>query len=273
MCSDLEFYATPAGRRRVLRLRGGAGRLRLPGAGRPSPTTRPRCSSRSRSGCGRARRRRSVRGRGCSSPGPVRSARSRRSRPGRGGRRRWSSPTSSRRAGSGSCRSAPRPRSTRPTRRVDLSALGVDAFIECSGATPALISGLHALRESGTAVLVGLGAEEITMPGAADRVPRARAHRGVPVRRHLAGGDRRGAAARHRPRRPGDRGVRPGGHRGRPHQRRRPGQHEVRRGGVAADDRPRDVLAARDAVRSSPAATRASGSRSPAGSPRPAPTS
>ena len=47
---------------------------------------------------------------------------------------------------------------------VDLSALGVDAFIECSGATPALISGLHALRESGTAVLVGLGAAEITIP-------------------------------------------------------------------------------------------------------------
>jgi L-iditol 2-dehydrogenase len=47
---------------------------------------------------------------------------------------------------------------------VDLSSLGVDAFIECSGATPALLSGLHALRESGTAVLVGLGAEEITLP-------------------------------------------------------------------------------------------------------------
>ncbi len=47
---------------------------------------------------------------------------------------------------------------------VDLSTLGVDAFIECSGATPALISGLHALRESGTAVLVGLGADEITIP-------------------------------------------------------------------------------------------------------------
>jgi L-iditol 2-dehydrogenase len=47
---------------------------------------------------------------------------------------------------------------------VDLTSLGVDAFIECSGATPALVSGLHALRESGSAVLVGLGADEITLP-------------------------------------------------------------------------------------------------------------
>lgn len=47
---------------------------------------------------------------------------------------------------------------------VDLTTLEADAFIECSGATPALLSGLHALRESGTAVLVGLGAEEISLP-------------------------------------------------------------------------------------------------------------
>lgn len=47
---------------------------------------------------------------------------------------------------------------------VDLSGLGVDALIECSGATPALLSGLHALRESGIAVLVGLGDENISLP-------------------------------------------------------------------------------------------------------------
>lgn len=47
---------------------------------------------------------------------------------------------------------------------VDLDALGADAFIECTGATPALMSGLRALRESGTAVLVGLGDEEVSIP-------------------------------------------------------------------------------------------------------------
>lgn len=47
---------------------------------------------------------------------------------------------------------------------TDLAALGVDAFIECSGATPALVSGLHALRPAGTAVMVGLGAEEMPIP-------------------------------------------------------------------------------------------------------------
>lgn len=42
--------------------------------------------------------------------------------------------------------------------------LQVDAFIECSGATPALLAGLYALRPAGTAVMVGLGAEEMTLP-------------------------------------------------------------------------------------------------------------
>ena len=49
-------------------------------------------------------------------------------------------------------------------REVDLDGLGADAFIECTGATPALLSGLRALRESGTAVLVGLGDEEVSIP-------------------------------------------------------------------------------------------------------------
>ncbi|MGO1972190.1 MAG: NAD(P)-dependent alcohol dehydrogenase [Propionibacteriaceae bacterium] len=46
----------------------------------------------------------------------------------------------------------------------DPAALGVDAFIECSGATPAMLSGLQALRPGGTAVMVGMGAEEMTLP-------------------------------------------------------------------------------------------------------------
>lgn len=49
-------------------------------------------------------------------------------------------------------------------REVDLSDLGADAFIECSGAAPALVSGLHALRAGGTAVMVGLGADEVELP-------------------------------------------------------------------------------------------------------------
>lgn len=42
--------------------------------------------------------------------------------------------------------------------------LQVDAFVECSGATPALLAGLSALRGGGTAVLVGLGAEHVELP-------------------------------------------------------------------------------------------------------------
>jgi L-iditol 2-dehydrogenase len=46
----------------------------------------------------------------------------------------------------------------------DAGALHADAFIECSGATPAVLTGLQALRGGGTAVLVGLGAEEMSLP-------------------------------------------------------------------------------------------------------------
>lgn len=46
----------------------------------------------------------------------------------------------------------------------DAAALQVDAFIECSGATPAVLAGLSALRGGGVAVLVGLGAEEMSLP-------------------------------------------------------------------------------------------------------------
>ena len=46
----------------------------------------------------------------------------------------------------------------------DPSLVAADAFIECSGATPALLSGLAALAPGGVAVLVGLGAEEMALP-------------------------------------------------------------------------------------------------------------
>lgn len=46
----------------------------------------------------------------------------------------------------------------------DPASLAADAFVECSGAVPALRSGLKALRAGGTAVLVGIGAEEVELP-------------------------------------------------------------------------------------------------------------
>jgi L-iditol 2-dehydrogenase len=47
---------------------------------------------------------------------------------------------------------------------LDLASLAADAFIECSGATAALQSGLSALRPGGTAVLVGMGAPLVEVP-------------------------------------------------------------------------------------------------------------
>ncbi|SJN39156.1 NAD(P)-dependent alcohol dehydrogenase [Mycetocola reblochoni] len=49
--------------------------------------------------------------------------------------------------------------------RVDpIESLGVDAFIEASGAAPAIRQGLAALRPAGTAVLVGMGADDPALP-------------------------------------------------------------------------------------------------------------
>lgn len=45
-----------------------------------------------------------------------------------------------------------------------LTALEADALIECSGAPPALASGLRAVRGGGAAVLVGMGADESVLP-------------------------------------------------------------------------------------------------------------
>ena len=42
--------------------------------------------------------------------------------------------------------------------------LGVDAFIDCAGVTPAVKSGITAVRGAGTVVLVGMGADEIPLP-------------------------------------------------------------------------------------------------------------
>lgn len=46
----------------------------------------------------------------------------------------------------------------------DLSGLGVDAFIDASGAAPAIRSGIAAVRPAGRVVLVGLGADDLEIP-------------------------------------------------------------------------------------------------------------
>jgi L-iditol 2-dehydrogenase len=51
-----------------------------------------------------------------------------------------------------------------PVAGFDPSDLAADVFLECSGATPALLDGLQALRAGGTAVMVGHGEEYISLP-------------------------------------------------------------------------------------------------------------
>lgn len=45
-----------------------------------------------------------------------------------------------------------------------IGAIRADAFVDCSGATPAVLSGIASTRGGGTVVLVGLGAEEMPLP-------------------------------------------------------------------------------------------------------------
>ncbi|WP_336946028.1 NAD(P)-dependent alcohol dehydrogenase [Asaia sp. HN010] len=48
--------------------------------------------------------------------------------------------------------------------KESVSDLGVDAFIDCSGATPAIKSGITAVRGAGHVILVGMGADEVPLP-------------------------------------------------------------------------------------------------------------
>ena len=46
----------------------------------------------------------------------------------------------------------------------DAADVGADVFLECSGATPALVQGLASVRPGGIAVMVGHGDSEVTLP-------------------------------------------------------------------------------------------------------------
>ncbi|RVW05738.1 NAD(P)-dependent alcohol dehydrogenase [Rhodococcus xishaensis] len=49
-------------------------------------------------------------------------------------------------------------------REQDVAGLHVDAFIDASGAPSAVTAGIEAVRPAGTVVLVGMGADEMTLP-------------------------------------------------------------------------------------------------------------
>jgi L-iditol 2-dehydrogenase len=51
-----------------------------------------------------------------------------------------------------------------PVAGFDPSELAADVFLECSGATPALLDGLKAVRPGGAAVMVGHGEQYISLP-------------------------------------------------------------------------------------------------------------
>lgn len=55
-------------------------------------------------------------------------------------------------------------------RTADVAGLDADVLLECSGSQAAVSSGLTAVRGAGTAVLVGMGAEEVRLPMAALQV-------------------------------------------------------------------------------------------------------
>ncbi len=46
----------------------------------------------------------------------------------------------------------------------DVAGMGVDAFVDASGAAPAVVAGIKALRPAGTAVIVGLGDSDMMLP-------------------------------------------------------------------------------------------------------------
>lgn len=50
------------------------------------------------------------------------------------------------------------------TDAAEIAALETDAFIDCTGATPAVLSGIEATRGGGSIVLVGFGAEQMSLP-------------------------------------------------------------------------------------------------------------
>lgn len=47
---------------------------------------------------------------------------------------------------------------------AEIAGLEADAFVDCTGATPAVLSGIEAVRGGGAVVLVGLGAETMPLP-------------------------------------------------------------------------------------------------------------
>ena len=60
----------------------------------------------------------------------------------------------------------PRRRSTLRDSSPAEAGVEVDAFVDCSGAAAAIAAGVPAVRAGGTVVLVGMGADELTLPAA-----------------------------------------------------------------------------------------------------------
>ena len=88
-----------------------------------------------------------------------------------------------------------------------IGELGVDAFIDASGAPPAVVDGIRAVRPGRHGGARRLGRRVDGVADAADPEPGAGAHRGVPVRQHVADGDRARRVRAGGPRRDGDRAL------------------------------------------------------------------